>query len=227
MIPISERDTLLNTREQWHRVAENVQRNLRVAAPAIVESFDAKKQTVTVQLAIKERRNYDGTYQKLPIIGDIPLVMPRAGSFAITMPVTKGDEVLIVFGDQCMDAWWQNGNVQNPMDQRRHHLSDAYAIIGTWSQPRTIQNYDANNVQLRSSDANANVCITLSANGISITSTSGNVSIAANGTVAIAANGSVAISANGNTNIEGGLYLQHTHSNAGGSGDSGPVVKGT
>lgn len=143
--------------ENHDRTMEN---NLRVACPGIVRSFDATEQTVTVQIAIREKRLMsDGTEQwvEIPQLVDVPIVFPRAGGYAVTFPIKEGDECLVIFGDMCIDAWWQSGGVQNQIDCRRHDLSDGFAVFAPWSQPRVLSNYSTDSVQLRNEDGSAYV----------------------------------------------------------------------
>ena len=155
MITIRERigglDELLRTQEDK---TKNV---LRVAIPGIVQAFNSIEQTVTVQPALREKlRDNDGniSWVNLPLLLDVPLCFPRAGGMVLTMPVQAGDECLVIFADMCIDAWWSNGGVQNQIETRRHDLSDGFAIIGTWSQPRVISSYSTDSAQLRTEDGN-------------------------------------------------------------------------
>lgn len=152
---ISER--LHSEEEQQRVVAFNNAAQLRVAIPAIVESFDPEKQTVSVQPAITENIRVGEEAAKtarLPILTDIPICFPRAGGYSITLPIKKGDECLLVFADMCIDGWWQSGGVQDQMETRRHDLSDAFAIIGTTSQPQKVGDYSAENLQIRTDSRN-------------------------------------------------------------------------
>lgn len=141
-----------NEDEMYRRMGEAWANNLRVAMPGIIDSFDASTQTVTVQPTLRERiRNEDGSqsWVELPLLVDVPIILPRAGNFLLTMPITKGDECLVVFADMCIDAWFSNGGIQNQIEKRRHDLSDAFCIPGCWSQPNVISNYSTNSTQLR------------------------------------------------------------------------------
>jgi hypothetical protein len=138
--------------ELYRRLIENTANNLRVAMPGIIQSFDASTQTATVQLALREKiRDLSGNINQveIPLLLDVPVVLPRAGTFILTMPVQKGDECLVIFADMCIDAWFSNGGVQNQLEKRRHDLSDAFAILGAWSQPNNISNYSTTSAQLR------------------------------------------------------------------------------
>jgi hypothetical protein len=125
---------------------------LRVACPGIINSFDSKTQTCTVQLALREeviKEDYSTEWTNIPLLLDVPIVLQRAGGYCLTMPIKQGDECLVVFADMCIDAWFESGGIQNQIEKRRHDLSDGFAILGTWSQPNVISNYSINSAQLR------------------------------------------------------------------------------
>ncbi len=140
--------------ELYRLMMEKVSRSVRVAMPGIITAFNPATQTVTVQPAIREKVYNGGkkSDETLPILVHVPILCPRAGGYALTMPVKAGDEVLVIFGDTCMDAWWQSGGVQNQIETRRHDLSDGYAILGLSSQPRVTGNYSSDAFQLRNDD---------------------------------------------------------------------------
>lgn len=103
--------------------------DLRVSIPASVESYDAQKQRASVK-PLLNRRYADGEEAELPVIAGVPVVWPRAGGAAMTMPVQKGDGVLLVFSDRSLDGWLVKGGKVTPDDPRHHDLSDAVAIPG-------------------------------------------------------------------------------------------------
>lgn len=127
-------------------VMDKVSQDIRVAIPGIITAFDIQEQTVTVQPAIMElHREVDGRLVnlKLPELLDVPIVFPRSGGFSLTMPVSAGDECLIIFADMCIDNWWASGGVQSQDELRRHDLSDSFAILGAWSQAHKVKNYSS------------------------------------------------------------------------------------
>lgn len=143
----SDVELFKNMRDSWGN-------NIRVACPGIIQSFDSESQIVTVQLALREHiyNGYDKQWTKLPLLLDVPIIIPRAGNYVLTMPVKKDDECLVIFADMCIDAWFTYGGIQNQMEKRRHDLSDGFAILGTWSQPNRIENYSTDSCQLRTID---------------------------------------------------------------------------
>ena len=160
--PIMLNDQFPMAQEAIKRALSQFDFDLRCAAPGIIQSFDETTQTVTVQLAIKELIYIDVLESKaIPQLGDVPLVIPRAGNFVITVPPKKGDECLVVFADTCIDSWWKSGEetgnpnsfgARDPMSLRRHDLSDAFAILGTWSQPKKVESYATDCMEIRTLD---------------------------------------------------------------------------
>lgn len=138
--------------EQKRSMGDSWKNNLRCACPGIILNFNPVEQTVTVQLALRElvkQYDYSKEWKEIPPLLDVPIVIPRAGGYCLTMPIKNGDECLVIFADMCIDSWWQSGGIQNQAELRRHDLSDGFAILGTWSQPRTIENYSMDSCQLR------------------------------------------------------------------------------
>lgn len=138
--------------EMLRNMGDGWKSTLRVACPGIIQNFNPTEQTVTVQLTLREEisdYDYNKQWVDIPLLLDVPIVIPRAGGYCMTMPIKQGDECLVVFGDMCIDAWWELGGIQNQLEKRRHDLSDGFAILGVWSQPRTLKNYSTDSCQIR------------------------------------------------------------------------------
>lgn len=131
-----------------------------VALPAIVQSYDAAKGTVTVLPAIQfTALQEDGSRAPIELrpIPDVPVVVLGGGGFVATFPIQAGDEALVIFADRCIDAWWQSGKVSPQAELRMHSLSDGFAIIGPRSLPKAIPNASPSSAQLRSIDGSTYV----------------------------------------------------------------------
>lgn len=138
--------------EIYKSFADAIKSSVRVSIPGIIQSFDSITQTCTIQPTIREKvinSEYSSSWQDLPLLLDVPICIPKAGNFALTLPVKKGDECLVIFSDMCIDAWFSLGGIQNQIEKRRHDLSDCFCILGTYSQPNIIENYSTNSAQLR------------------------------------------------------------------------------
>jgi hypothetical protein len=226
MLPIGER--LKDKSELYRRMIGEELTGLRVGSPGIITSFNPVAQTATVQLAIREKINLDGNqiWTDIPELLDVPVVLPRAGGYVLTMPIHAGTECLVIFADLCIDSWWQSGGVQNQVEKRRHDLSDGIAIVGVWSQPNVIPNYSTSSTQLRNDSGTA--YIELAGNNINLVGS--NVTITASGNFNVNAGSSYSVTSqnstmngNGTTTIDGKKFLSHTHGGVqtGGSSTSG------
>ncbi|WP_427112445.1 Gp138 family membrane-puncturing spike protein [Megasphaera sueciensis] len=186
--------------ENKRRALESLGIGMRVAMPGIIQSVDYEKQTCTVQPAIREMLNQEGNivHDTLPLLVDVPFFVYSGGGYCLTLPVSENDECLVVFGDECIDGWWQNGGVQNQVERRRHDLSDGFAIVGFRSQQKKLSNYSGNTAQIRTESGSS--YIEISDSGINIMSS--------------------------NTTIDGVSFKGHMHSGveSGGSNTGGVVI---
>lgn len=176
---------------------EALRNELRVAMPGIVKGWDAGTQTVTVQLAIREKIINAGAEEEvqIPLLVDVPIVMPRAGGYSLVFAPKPGDECLVVFADSCIDGWYQSGGVQSQVDNRRHDLSDGFAILGCWSQVNKPK-IPSSGARLQNDD----------------------------GTAGISINGNV-VNIFGSVRINGSSYASHKHSGVeSGSSNTGGVT---
>lgn len=113
---------------------------MHVAIPGIVQSYDIVTQTVTVRPAITGSVN--GEKVELPLLLDVPVYFPGGSTCAITYAVKQGDDCLVVFADKNMDGWFTRGDIQEPFSDRRHDLSDGFALVGFRSLPKAIDYQD-------------------------------------------------------------------------------------
>lgn len=123
----------------FQRLINNIGFGIHVAIPCVVQAFNFEKQIVDVQPTIRERIIQEGgqiTYVNYPLLINVPVVFQQAGDYSMTFPIKKDDECLVIFSDLSIDNWWESGNVQNPVEQRRHDLSDGMAIFGLKNQKK-------------------------------------------------------------------------------------------
>ncbi|EMF7563557.1 translation initiation factor IF-2 [Serratia marcescens] len=185
-------------------LTDDIMSNLRVALPGIIQSFDPETVTCVVQPAVKGYESDDAGKKSslsLPLLVDIPVIFPRGGGVTLTFPVKAGDECLLVFADRCIDFWWQNGGVQEPVDGRMHDLSDAFAIVGPQSQSQKISGISSSAAQLRTDDGAAFIELDPGSHAVNVT-TAGKLTASAQGGTEI---NSPEIVLNGNVTINGNL----------------------
>jgi hypothetical protein len=167
--------------------------------------MDPVTQTVTVQIAIQERvRTPNGPeWWDVPPIIKVPVLTPRGGGYAVTLPIKKDNEGVLIFCDTCFDLWWSNGQNNSPVavntgqasgsqrqnEIRRHYVHDCGFLPCSTSQPNVLSDYAADSLQIRTDDGAT--IIDVSETGVTITSpaftmnVSGDINITATGVINI------------------------------------------
>ena len=102
---------------------------VRTATPARVESYDAAEQRATV-LPLLKRKSAAGEMLVPKPIGNVPVLHPRAGGFALTFPVAVGDVGLLLCSDRSLDLWLEQGGQVDPQSRRHHQMTDAVFLPG-------------------------------------------------------------------------------------------------
>lgn len=135
---------------------------IRSCIPGIIQSYNPANNTAEVQPAIRERLVDDEgkvVYQALPLLINVPIVFPSTSSAKITFPINKNDQCLVIFSDLSIDHFWEKGSIQNPVEVRRHDLSDGIAIpcgisVGKVNNPNNSVNisYGSTSITLTGSD---------------------------------------------------------------------------
>lgn len=138
----SIRNVLGDDSQLYENIIKKVNFNLRCCIPGVIQQYDPKTNTASIQPAIREEIvNEDNTVQyiNLPILVNVPIIFPSCSIGSIKMLLKQGDECLVLFSDLSIDNFWKYANVQNPIEVRRHDLSDGIAIPCVLSQPNTKQ----------------------------------------------------------------------------------------
>lgn len=111
--------------------------------PGIVDKYDAKKQTADIIPAIKkpflDRDGIEGL-DELPVLPNVPVGFPRGGGYFMSLPLQKGDDVILMFAENSIDKWYDSDGKKavDPVDFRQFDLSDAFAIPGGYPIARAI-----------------------------------------------------------------------------------------
>lgn len=121
--------------EVFDAFRSSIMRDLRVALPARVETYDADKQKASVQPLLRSpfaTETGEAKHERLPMVNEVPVQWQSGGGAFLTFPLAKGDTGLLVFTDLSLDEWLQHGGEVEPMDPRAHHLSDGVFIPGLY-----------------------------------------------------------------------------------------------
>lgn len=164
MDPIfSQVERLADGARNQRAALDSLRRTMWNAMPAKVISYNPEANTITARIQIRDFwRKLDLTYEwkQIPDCLDVPVLFPRGGGLCLTFPIQAGDECLLVFASRCIDAWWETGQLSNEGEFRANELSDAFAIMGTWSKPNVPSGISTSNAQLRTEDGTTYVEVT-------------------------------------------------------------------
>lgn len=119
-----------------------------------VERFDATKMKADVLPLIN---NSDGTKPSMLI--EVPVMLVKAGGFAIRPPYKKGDIVLVVFIDRDMDNFLRTGDTSTPETSREHSLDDAVVVGSVMPFTEELPSEGANDLVIGTEDFSSTVII--------------------------------------------------------------------
>lgn len=118
----------------------------------IVESYDPDSQIVTVQPAIKRKRENEDESKPRPVLADVRIVFPGSGDYWLTFPITAGDPVLLLAPSRSLDNWLNSGGIVDPGSDRIFDLSDAVAVPGILDDDSIIPDLKNDGLYLRKKD---------------------------------------------------------------------------
>ena len=130
--------------ELGQAITDAIQRRLvdiHTSMPGIVESYDKTNQVADVTIAMN-RTKIDGTSVPAIKLPNVRVRFEKTQDAAITHPLKKGDEVLLIFNERDVDAWRGNGTIGTPQTNRRFSLSDVVAIPGYCSD-KNVETFDS------------------------------------------------------------------------------------
>lgn len=116
-------------------------RSLNSVKVGQIVSFDGTKKTAQVKILFK-RILPDNTIVDYPVLADCPVFTLQGGGGYIQMPIVPGDQCILLFSDRNIDAWFQAGSAQAPLDARCHDFSDGIALVGINSLNSTLDPYE-------------------------------------------------------------------------------------
>lgn len=105
---------------------------MHVCIPGRIERYDHTQQRADVVPLLSDKYA-DGQVADPQVITNVPVVFPRSGGASLTMPVNRGDGVMLHFADRSLDEWLGSGGTVTPSDPRAHDLSDCIAVPGLYS----------------------------------------------------------------------------------------------
>ena len=115
---------------------------VHVACDARVLSYDAAKRTIdalpTVRRRLQDPTTGEVFYEDYPPLANVPVMWPTGGPFGLTLPLSAGDIVTLVFLDVSNAEFRASGQVSDPIDPERHGISYPRAFPGSFHDAQTF-----------------------------------------------------------------------------------------
>lgn len=111
-----------------------------------ITGVNTANQTVDVQILhkrVNEKNLLKRELRDYPLLKSVPFVVIGGGASYLSFPISVGDNCLLLFNDYEIDRWWDTGENLPSNFERKHDISDAFAIVGVHSIKDLIQGYSA------------------------------------------------------------------------------------
>lgn len=136
--------------------ADDIKATINAVNIGQIKTFNAADQTADVQFLVKKIQEVSPqgvpTYAERPVLIRVPCITLFGGNAFMSMPIQEGDSCLLFFNDCETDGWMFNGGVNEPVSQRAHDSSDAFALVGVRSLVDVIATYLSNGIRLSYGD---------------------------------------------------------------------------
>ena len=130
------------------------------AIPGTIVKWDATEQIADIRPDIKtplelvDQTNTDGEpvffdSEEMPVLVDVPVKFARAQSHFVSLPIAKGDRVLVIFCERDISTWYGD-KTQKPVDPddiATHNAGGAIAIAGLY--PKSLKLSDVSTSTIR------------------------------------------------------------------------------
>lgn len=186
---------------------DNFADNLYTSVPAIVESYDPERASISCYPAIY-KKDKDGVEVKHELLEEVPVHFISTSKLSITHPLEKGDQVMLFFAQCDTEDWLESeSDFTPPKTLRKHNINDAFAI--PWMSKYgegVVKNGTENDLHIQFGSS----FITIKSDG-SIEIIEGNsastISMESNGNVEIFAAANLNLSSVGTTTVSGGTVV--------------------
>ena len=130
---------------------------LRTTLPAQVVGVDLSRNTVDVQPVLRGKiEGQDDTYL-LPVINDVPIQYYGCNNFWVTFEPKPSDYCVLSVSDRSIEAWKKAGGIIDPVLNRHHDMTDAFAYFGINPFPDAIPSIEVDTMHVRTRDGSTGI----------------------------------------------------------------------
>jgi hypothetical protein len=125
---------------------------LRTTMPAQVTSVDLTRNTVSVQPCLQGKMANAEAAHNLPIINDVQVQFFGAGDLWITFEPVVGAYCVLSISDRSLEVWKKTGGIVDPVSNRHHQSTDAFAYFGINPFPDALPDVQPGTMHIRTRD---------------------------------------------------------------------------
>lgn len=153
-------------------LAANIVAGIHTVAIGRVLSYDDVASLADVQ-PVTKRRFEDAdtgavTYEERPAIPMVPVCWPQGGGFGMSLPLAAGDHVILLFAQESVSSWRENGQAEEPIDAGRLTDSHPIALPGAFSKGNAFPGTGASGAFLGHGATGTGVDVTASSVGVGL-----------------------------------------------------------
>ena len=100
---------------------------INTALPGIINSIDLSTRRAQIQPALNQIKT-DGTTIELPVLVDVPILMPQTKNYLISLPLEAGDSVMLLFSQRGLAQFKASYEQSLPSQESFFSIHDAVAI---------------------------------------------------------------------------------------------------
>lgn len=162
---------------------EYLKDNVRTSIPGHVLKFDPATQLAEVQIGLMLGDRLGASQPRRPVI-QVPVQFWGASGGTLECRVDAGTEGALLFSQECIDSWVDQGGVAVKSEPRRFSINDCYFLPGVRSKPGAISDFANDGIRLRSNDGAVYAWLKDDTT-VSLSNGAGFITIGADGTVNI------------------------------------------
>lgn len=140
--------------EVLRAILEGRIRDIHVALPGRVDTYDREKQTADITPMVRRTmqgpEDEDDIFEDLPQLRSVPVIFPGGNDFFIAFNLAAGDTGQLVFNQWDPAGWRKSGDISNPIDFRMHHPAHATFQPGYRAMAKALAGLTADGITLGS-----------------------------------------------------------------------------
>lgn len=159
---------------------------VHTSGPAQIVSYD-NETLCSIQLCVRPLLldDVEGDGADMPVIEDIPVVIPGTANVLLSLPLAVGDYGMYVAAEDDISQWISEGGTVSPNSVHKFDLSDGFFVPGVYPLKNKISGaVAADRISIRTASGNTEISV-LTGETLIIKNASGKIEMLSSGQVNI------------------------------------------